>query len=64
MKLKTGEQYEVVVLSGQPCHHKGCLRHLSHPCEGCGRIGGKGNVTVRKTARIPFTDNTEMRGGE
>lgn len=23
-----------------PCSHKGCLNHLSHPCEVCGRIGG------------------------
>lgn len=30
--------------SGEPCKHKGCLNHISHPCEGCGRIGGKGNV--------------------
>ena len=29
---------------GQPCDHKGCLHHISHPCEGCGRIGGKGVV--------------------
>lgn len=27
---------------GQPCGHPGCLSHLSHPCEGCGRIGGRG----------------------
>jgi len=26
---------------GQPCAHTGCLRHISHPCEGCGRIGGQ-----------------------
>lgn len=25
---------------GQPCDHPGCLAHQSHPCEGCGRIGG------------------------
>ena len=25
---------------GQPCSHPGCLSHLSHPCEGCGRLGG------------------------
>jgi hypothetical protein len=30
MKLKTGE----------PCPHIGCLQHITHPCEGCGRIGG------------------------
>lgn len=25
---------------GEPCNHPGCLAHLSHPCEGCGRIAG------------------------
>jgi hypothetical protein len=25
---------------GVPCEHPGCLSHLSHPCEGCGRTGG------------------------
>lgn len=26
---------------GVPCKHAGCLSHISHPCEGCGRIGGR-----------------------
>ena len=25
----------------QPCDHPGCLHHVSHPCEGCGRIAGR-----------------------
>ena len=25
---------------GQPCKHPGCLAHVTHPCEGCGRTGG------------------------
>lgn len=25
---------------GEPCRHPGCLSHVSHPCEGCGRVGG------------------------
>ena len=25
---------------GEPCRHPGCLSHISHPCEVCGRIGG------------------------
>jgi hypothetical protein len=29
---------------GEPCSHKGCLSHISHLCEGCGRIGGKGVI--------------------
>lgn len=26
---------------GKPCWHPGCLNHVSHPCEGCGRVGGR-----------------------
>jgi len=25
---------------GEPCGHPGCLSHVSHPCEGCGRVAG------------------------
>lgn len=25
---------------GEPCGHPGCLHHVTHPCEGYGRIGG------------------------
>lgn len=25
---------------GYPCPHPGCLSHISHPCEECGRTGG------------------------
>lgn len=24
---------------GEPCDHPGCCSHITHPCEGCGRIG-------------------------
>jgi hypothetical protein len=27
--------------NGVPCPHPGCLRHATHPCEGCGRVGGR-----------------------
>jgi len=26
---------------GEPCSLPGCLSHLTHPCEGCGRVGGR-----------------------
>jgi len=26
---------------GEPCYHAGCLNHVTHPCEGCGRIAGR-----------------------
>ena len=32
---------------GVPCGHRGCLSHVSHPCEGCGRIAG--NLTLRSS---------------
>lgn len=25
---------------GEPCSHPGCLSHITHPCEGCGRVAG------------------------
>lgn len=29
------------VREGLPCDHEGCLSHISHPCEGCGRVAGR-----------------------
>lgn len=26
---------------GDPCDHPGCLHHVTHPCEGCGRVAGR-----------------------
>ncbi len=34
-------RYAVIPADGVPCIHPGCLSHIKHPCEGCGRIGGK-----------------------
>lgn len=40
--IKAGEPIEHLK-DGEPCGHHGCLNHITHPCEGCGRIaGGKG----------------------
>jgi len=25
----------------EPCEHPGCLNHITHPCDGCGRIAGQ-----------------------
>lgn len=35
------------VESGEPCNHRGCLNHVSHPCEGCGRTAGCGDYTPK-----------------
>ena len=40
---------------GQPCEHTGCLNHLTHPCEGCGRIGGKGIIYELEQLDFPCT---------
>lgn len=37
LKLEDNRQ----LLDGTPCAHPGCLSHISHPCDGCGRIGGR-----------------------
>ncbi len=29
---------------GEPCSHIGCERHMTHPCEYCGRINAQGEV--------------------
>ncbi len=31
-------------IDGKPCGHPGCLSHLTHPCEGCGRIAGRSSI--------------------
>jgi hypothetical protein len=25
----------------KPCEHTGCYNHITHPCEGCGRVRGQ-----------------------
>ena len=44
------EKLEDVLLffydSQQPCPHPGCLHHVTHACEGCGRFNGLGQVYV------------------
>lgn len=39
---------------GEPCDHPGCLSHVSHPCEGCGRIAGRSLATA--TGSAPSSD--------
>jgi hypothetical protein len=35
-----------LLLDNEQCGHPGCLCHVSHPCEGCGRVAGKIEVAV------------------
>lgn len=45
-----------VVLSGKPCGEPGCLQHVTHPCEGCGRIAGKGDVVKDFDGKLGLVD--------
>jgi hypothetical protein len=38
VRMKLGHRY---LRDGEPCGHHGCLIHVTHPCEGCGRVGGR-----------------------
>jgi len=42
---------------GEPCDHPGCLSHVSHPCEGCGRVAGK-KVTKDIYFKDPLPEDT------
>jgi ethanolamine utilization protein EutP (predicted NTPase) len=46
---------------GEPCSHKGCLSHISHPCEGCGRIGGRKVITYIVKADMNKIQDIEKR---
>ena len=32
----------VTVRESEPCMHPECLQHITHPCEVCHRVGGRG----------------------
>lgn len=40
MNMKENWEAIRTLRDGEPCNHRGCLSHISHPCEGCGRIAG------------------------
>lgn len=48
---------------GVPCSHPGCLAHVSHPCEGCGRIAGRRILPLPAdlAARLDGIKNTVAR---
>lgn len=41
-----------VLPDGVPCGHPGCLSHVTHPCEGCGGIGGRQPATEAEQVNI------------
>jgi|GEM_PF-2436455 len=46
------------LINGEPCDHSGCRAHVSHPCEGCGRIACRTvyvpNTVYHKTQWLRF----------
>lgn len=44
-KLKNDDDV-LILKDGEPCQHIGCLHHITHPCEGCGRIAGQGEIRL------------------
>lgn len=49
-RISISSDMEILFFHQKACTHPGCLAHISHPCEGCGRITGKGNVYVSKVS--------------
>jgi hypothetical protein len=41
MSKNIQRDFYTVYRDGYPCSHPGCLQHITHPCEGCGRVGGR-----------------------
>jgi hypothetical protein len=39
---------QITYNDGEPCKHRGCRSHISHPCEGCGRVGAHGVAVVEE----------------
>lgn len=48
-----------VVRDGEPCGHPGCLSHVTHPCEGCGRIAGRGKRDLVIEMPLPGEERGE-----
>jgi hypothetical protein len=38
---------------GEACDHPGCLSHVTHPCEGCGRTAGRGVYRASRAHKYP-----------
>jgi hypothetical protein len=59
------EPDEVVLYKDrEPCKHKGCLQHVIHPCEWCGRTAGIGVVTLKNAVnwKIKIEDDDYFKG--
>lgn len=46
---------------GVACSHPGCLSHVSHPCEGCGRIQGMDIATMAVIDYVNWRNERSLR---
>ena len=61
------EQYLEYLQDGEPCDHIGCLHHVSHPCESCGRVAGRRptpNALDGAICSCPHEDNWDCQYNE
>lgn len=54
------KQINVALKPGVPCLHLGCLQHVSHPCEGGGRIAGGLPELTQKPVLVVNPNNLDM----
>lgn len=52
MQLTQGDKLP----DGVPCKHPECLRHVTHPCEGCGHIAGRSYIAVPVSAAAEIAE--------
>lgn len=57
IKLNISKKYK----DGEPCSHRGCLNHITHPCENCGRIGGFYREEKECQSSIPISQKKEQK---
>jgi hypothetical protein len=46
---------------GEPCDHRRCLHHTSHPCESCGRIAGYDVFGMKKEIEKLQAENKKLK---
>lgn len=57
LEFETQRDSIITQAKARPCGHPGCLNHVSHPCEGCGRVAGRDS---EKSQEYGFTDGSAL----
>ena len=64
ISIEIPDKWPWELTEGEPCGHPGCLSHITHPCEGCGRIRGRRpiyNMEDAEAARMKAVGSPEAR---